>query len=109
ARSRNSDVAGAIEQRCLQSQTWRRSPHALSLYSLRQTGSREECAVYTQRDSKCAPAHVQAGVRNFEGTTCRPVGRTTASYLGARLGAAEEALRAWRPGPRFSRDKSLGR
>ena len=41
--------------------------------------------------------------------TCRPVGRTTASCLGTRRVATEEAIRAWRPGPRFSGGKSLGR
>ena len=66
ARSCDPDVTGAIEQRRLQSQTWRRSPHALGLYSLRQTRIREERAVYAQRDSKCAPAHVQTGLRDFE-------------------------------------------
>src|SRR6058998_1009491 len=50
--ARDFDDAGAIEQRCLQSQTRSRSPHALSLYSLRQTRIREERAVYTRRDSK---------------------------------------------------------
>ena len=65
-RPRYPDVAGAFEQRCLQSQAASRSAHALGFYSVRQTWCGQECPLCAKRDSQRAPAHLQRGVCDLE-------------------------------------------
>src|SRR4029434_4241621 len=43
----------------------RRSPYALGFYSVRQTWRGQIRALCADRDSQCAPPHVQRGVRDF--------------------------------------------
>ena len=93
ARSRDPDVAGAVEQRGLQPEARRRSADAFRLYPVRQTWRSEKRALCTDRDSKCAPAHLQARPTRFcKVAARRPVGRTSARRLGARrVSAARNA------------------
>ena len=66
ARPRHPDVAGAVEQRCLQPQAASRSAHALGFYSVRQTWRGQERALCAERDSQCAPPYVQRSIRDFK-------------------------------------------
>jgi ribonuclease R len=105
----DTDVAGAIEQRRLQSQSRCRSVHTFRIHSFRQTRHCKRRALCAQRNSKRAPAYVQTGLRDFDRGPQRSVERTAAPCVATRYAIAAAAIRAWCPGPRFPGGKSLGR
>ena len=69
-----ADVAGAVEQRCLQPQGRSRSAYALGFYSVRQTWRGQERPLCADRDSQRAPPHVQRSIRHLNVATPGPIG-----------------------------------